>query len=98
MPDLKQIESYTPVDMPGITTTQVIASFNKEGDFIPLYIAIDGYRYRIASSRLRSCLNGLYEFDCKIRVPESNRTLEQRIRYYAKNHTWALVRVRPDGW
>ncbi len=74
---------YMPVDI-----IPVIASFNEEGQIKPLYVGIDGERYKVESYWVRRCFSNQIEFSCKLLLGETLQTLI--ITYYMNECIWTI--------
>lgn len=74
---------YMPVDI-----IPVIASFNEEGQIKPLYVGINGKRYKVESYWVRRSFANQIEFHCKLLLEESLQTLI--ITYYMNECIWTI--------
>lgn len=74
---------YMPVDI-----IPVIASFNEEGQIKPLYVGIDGERYKVQSYWVRRCFSNQIEFSCRLLFGETLQTLI--ITYYMNECIWTI--------
>jgi len=68
----------------------VIASFNQNGNMMPIYVGIDGQRFKIVSACLRSGFNNVMDFNCQIN--DGNYIKPIRLIYYKDDGIWALKR------
>ena len=74
---------YMPVDI-----IPVIASFNEEGQIKPLYVGINGERYKVQSYWVRRSFSNQIEFSCKLAFGETLQTLI--ITYYMNECIWTI--------
>ena len=71
-----------------VTVIPVIASFNEDGQIKPLYVGIDGNRYKVESYWVRRSFANQIEFNCKLLLEESLQTLI--ITYYMNECIWTI--------
>ena len=74
---------YMPVDI-----IPVIASFNEEGQIKPLYVGINGNRYKVESYWVRRSFANQIEFHCKLLLEKALQTLI--ITYYMNECIWTI--------
>ena len=63
---MSQILSQNSHDYLQMQTVPVIASFNDAGQIKPLYVGIDGERYKVHSYWVRRSFSNQIEFQCKL--------------------------------
>ena len=63
---MSQILSLNSHDYLQMQTVPVIASFNDEGQIKPLYVGINGERYKVLSYWVRRSFSNQIEFQCKL--------------------------------
>ncbi len=83
-----RIVSLNSHDYEPVTIIPVIASFNDEGQIKPLYVGIDGERYKVASYWVRRSFSNQIEFSCKLIVHDSLRPLI--ITYFMNECIWTI--------
>ena len=66
----------------------VIASFNEDGQIKPLYIGIEGERYKVESYWVRRSFANQIEFHCKIIYDYSYKNLI--ITYFMNECLWTI--------
>ena len=74
---------YMPVDI-----IPVIAAFNEQGQIKPLYVGIDGKRYKVESYWVRRSFSNQIEFSCKLLWGETLQTII--ITYYMNECIWTV--------
>jgi len=85
---MTQIVSLNSHDYMPVTVIPVIASFNEDGQIKPLYVGIDGNRYKVESYWVRRSFANQIEFNCKLLLEESLQTLI--ITYYMNECIWTI--------
>lgn len=85
---MMQIVSLNSHDYMPVTVIPVIASFNEDGQIKPLYVGIDGNRYKVESYWVRQSFANQIEFNCKLLLEESLQTLI--ITYYMNECIWTI--------
>ncbi len=85
---MMQIVSLNSHDYMPVTVIPVIASFNEDGQIKPLYVGIDGNRYKVESYWVRRSFANQIEFNCKLLLEESLQTLI--ITYYMNECIWTI--------
>lgn len=85
---MTQIVSLNSHDYMPVTVIPVIASFNEDGQIKPLYVGIDGERYKVESYWVRRSFANQIEFNCKLLLEESLQTLI--ITYYMNECIWTI--------
>ena len=85
---MMQIVSLKSHDYMPVTVIPVIASFNEDGQIKPLYVGIDGNRYKVESYWVRRSFANQIEFNCKLLLEESLQTLI--ITYYMNECIWTI--------
>ncbi len=85
---MTQIVSLNSHDYMPVTVIPVIASFNEDGQIKPLYVGIEGNRYKVESYWVRRSFANQIEFNCKLLLEESLQTLI--ITYYMNECIWTI--------
>ena len=85
---MSQILSQNSHDYLQMQTVPVIASFNDEGQIKPLYVGIDGERYKVHSYWVRRSFSHQIEFQCKLIVGDSLKIII--ITYYLNECVWTI--------
>lgn len=85
---MAQIVSTNSHDYIPVSIIPVIASFNEEGQIKPLYVGIDGERYKVQSYWIRRSFSNQIEFNCKLLFGETLRTMI--ITYYMNECIWTI--------
>ena len=85
---MAQIVSTNSYDYIPVSIIPVIASFNEEGQIKPLYVGIDGERYKVQSYWIRRSFSNQIEFNCKLLFGETLRTMI--ITYYMNECIWTI--------
>lgn len=85
---MSQILSLNSHDYIQQSIIPVIAAFNDEGHIKPLYVGIDGERYKVQSYWVRRSFSNQIEFQCKIAVNETLKTVI--ITYYLTECIWTI--------
>ncbi len=85
---MAQIISRNSHDYAPVTIIPVIASFNEEGQIKPLYVGINGERYKIDSYWIRRSFSNQIEFSCKLVLGETLQTMI--ITYYINECIWTI--------
>lgn len=76
------------VDLQNQTIIKVIASFNKEGDMIPLYFDIDGISIKIDNIKTHDNAVWGSRYRCQITLIDHVETVE--LYYYNVRKIWTL--------
>lgn len=85
---MSQILSYNSHDYLPLQIVPVIASFNDNGQIKPLYVALNGERYKIDSYWVRRSFSNQIEFHCKLII---GNTLKPVIMtYYLNECIWTV--------
>lgn len=85
---MAQIISHNSHDYTPVRIIPVIASFNEDGQIKPLYVGIDGERYKIHSYWIRRSFSNQIEFSCKLIWGETLQTIV--ITYYMNECIWTI--------
>lgn len=85
---MSQILSQNSHDYLQMQTIPVIASFNDEGQIKPLYVGIDGERYKVHSYWVRRSFSNQIEFQCKLIVGDTLKIII--ITYYLNECVWTI--------
>lgn len=85
---MSQILSQNSHDYLQMQTVPVIASFNDEGQIKPLYVGIDGERYKVHSYWVRRSFSNQIEFQCKLIIGDSVKIII--ITYYLNECVWTI--------
>ena len=85
---MSQILSLNSHDYLQMQTVPVIASFNDEGQIKPLYVGIDGERYKVHSYWVRRSFSNQIEFQCKLIVGDTLKIII--ITYYLNECVWTI--------
>lgn len=80
--------SYTSFDAFPHELVPVIASFDTQGHICPLYVRIDGARFKIESYWEKKSYHNVTEFVCQVEVYGNLRPL--RLSYYHDTQSWAI--------
>lgn len=91
---MSQIVSLNSHDYMPMQIVPVIASFNDDGQIKPLYVGINGERYKITSYRIRRCFSNQIEFHCNLIVQNMQKTII--LTYYLNECIWTIPDV-PDN-
>lgn len=68
----------------------VIASFDTDGNILPLYVRIHGEGLKIHSSRVHRVFSNIIEFHCK--VIDYNYLKPLILSYYIAENIWVIPR------
>lgn len=85
---MSQILSYNSHDYLSMQIVPVIASFNNEGQIRPLYIGINGERYKVDSYWVRRNFSNQIEYHCKLIIEDSLKSVI--ITYYLNECIWTI--------
>lgn len=85
---MSQILSQNSHDYLQMQTVPVIASFNDEGQIKPLYVGINGERYKVQSYWVRRSFSNQIEFQCKLIVGDTLKIII--ITYYLNECVWTI--------
>ncbi len=85
---MTQIISRNSHDYAPVRIIPVIASFNEEGQLKPLYVGIDGERYKVHSYWIRRSFSNQIEFNCKLILGKTLQTVI--ITYYMNECIWTI--------
>lgn len=85
---MSQILSQNSHDYLQMQIVPVIASFNDEGQIKPLYVGIDGERYKVQSYWIRRSFSNQIEFQCKLIVGDTLKIII--ITYYLNECVWTI--------
>lgn len=85
---MSQILSQNSHDYLQMQIVPVIASFNDEGQIKPLYVGIDGERYKVQSYWIRRSFSNQIEFQCKLIVGNTLKIII--ITYYLNECVWTI--------
>ena len=85
---MSQIVSNNSHDYLPMQIVTVIASFNDDGQIKPLYVGIDGERYKVASYWVRRSFSNQVEFHCKLMVEDILKPMI--ITYYLQECIWTI--------
>lgn len=85
---MSQILSQNSHDYLQMQTVPVIASFNDEGQIKPLYVGINGERYKVQSYWVRRSFSNQIEFQCKL--VDQNIVKPVIITYYLNECIWTI--------
>ena len=80
--------SYTSFDYKPVNIVPVIASFDSEGNIVPLYARINGESYKIASHWVSSTFSNSLEYKCKVIDGDSLKPLS--LTYYRNEGVWTI--------
>ena len=92
---MSQILSQNSHDYLQMKTVPVIASFNDEGQIKPLYVGIDGERYKVHSYWVRRSFSNQIEFQCKLIVGDTLKIII--ITYYLNECVWTIPNTVQKG-
>lgn len=82
--------SNTTHDYETLEHVPVIASFNQNGQILPIYVGIDEQRFKIVSAVVRAGFSNILEFNCQI--SDGNYIKPIRLKYFKDDGIWALKR------
>jgi len=85
---MSQILSYNSHDYLAMQIIPVIASFNDNGQIKPLYVGINGERYKVDSYWVRRSFSNQIEFSCKLIVQKQLKPVV--ITYYLNECIWTI--------
>lgn len=85
---MSQILSNNSHDYLKLQIVPVIAAFNDEGKIKPLYVAINGERYKIESFWIQRSFMNQIEFHCKLQSTQLR--LPITITYYPNESIWTI--------
>ena len=85
---MTKIINQKKIDNLPIIFIPVIASFNEDGQINPLYVGIDGKRYKVESYWVRRSFSNQIEFSCKLLCGETLLTII--ITYYMNECIWTV--------
>ena len=85
---MTKIINQKKIDNLPIIFIPVIASFNEDGQIKPLYVGIDGKRYKVESYWVRRSFSNQIEFSCKLLCGETLLTII--ITYYMNECIWTV--------
>ncbi len=80
--------SHTTYDTYHTKIVTVIASFNSKGHVLPLYVGIDGERYKVASAWMEPSYHGHLKFNCQI--IDNNRLKPIVLSYHKTEDVWTI--------
>lgn len=66
----------------------VIAGFDKDGTIMPIYVKIDGKKYKVEDYRARVKFAGITEYRCNVSFGERLMPLE--LSYYSNESVWTI--------
>lgn len=87
---MSKIITYHAFDYKKVTMVPVIASFDTDGNILPLYVRIHGNSLKIQSSRVHRVLSNIIEFHCK--VIDYNCLKPLVLSYYQAENVWVIPR------
>ena len=85
---MTQILSQNSHDLLPMQIVPVIASFNDDGQIKPLYVGINGERYKVASYWVRRSFSNQIEFHCKLIDQDLLKPVI--ITYYENECIWTI--------
>ena len=85
---MTQILSQNSHDLLPMQIVPVIASFNDDGQIKPLYVGINGERYKVASYGVRRSFSNQIEFHCKLIDQDLLKPVI--ITYYQNECIWTI--------
>ena len=85
---MNQILSNNSHDYLPIQIVPVIASFNDEGQIRPLYVGINGERYKVESYWVRRSFSNQIEFQCKLIDQDMLKPVV--LTYYQNECIWTI--------
>lgn len=85
---MTQILSHNSHDLLPMQIVPVIASFNDDGQIKPLYVGINGERYKVASCWVRRSFSNQIEFHC--RLIDQDLLKPVIITYYLNECIWTI--------
>ena len=85
---MTQILSQNSHDLLPMQIVPVIASFNDDGQIKPLYVGINGERYKVASYWVRRSFSNQIEFHCKLIDQDLLKPVI--ITYYLNECIWTI--------
>ena len=80
--------SYSIHDCTHLHVVPVIASFDHAENVVPLYVRINGSRYKIVSCVLKEKLASHLTFNCKVEDGDYQKDLT--LVYFYTHHSWAI--------
>ena len=89
---MSQIVSNNSYDYLAVEIVPVIASFNNDGQIKPLYVGINGERYKVDSYWVRRTFSNQIEFHCKLIVENMIKTII--LTYYLHECIWTIPNTR----
>ena len=93
---MNQILSHNSHDYLPIQIVPVIASFNDEGQIRPLYVGINGERYKVESYWVRRSFSNQIEFQCKLIDQDMLKPVV--LTYYQNECIWTIPKgVEAEG-
>lgn len=85
---MSQILSFNSHDYLPMQIVPVIASFNDEGQIKPLYVGINGERYKVDSYWVRRSFSNQIEFHCKLIIENMLKPII--MTYYLNECIWTI--------
>ena len=85
---MSQILSLNSHDYLPMQIVPVIASFNDDGQIKPLYVGINGKRYKVDSYWVRRSFSNQIEFHCKLII--ENMLKPVIMTYYLNECIWTI--------
>ena len=80
--------TYHAFNLEKVTMVPVIASFDTDGNILPLYVRIHGNSLKVQSSRIHHVSPNIIEFHC--RVIDYNRLKPLILSYYQSEKIWVI--------
>ena len=92
---MTQILSQNSHDLLPMQIVPVIASFNDDGQIKPLYVGINGERYKVESYWVRRSFSNQIEFQCKLIDQDMLKPVV--LTYYQNECIWTIPKgVKTD--
>ena len=85
---MSQILSFNSHDYLPMQIVPVIASFNDEGQIKPLYVGINGERYKVDYYWIRRIFSNQIEFHCKLIIENMLKPII--MTYYLNECIWTI--------
>ena len=85
---MSQILSLNSHDYLSMQIVPVIASFNSDGQIKPLFVGLNGERYKIDSYWVGQCFSNQIIFHCKVITGDTLRPLI--LTYYMHECIWTI--------
>lgn len=80
--------SRSSFDYKECVTVPVIAGFDSNGIIIPIYVRIDGSKYKVDEYSAKTKFSGVTEYRCIVSFKE--RTMPLELTYYSNESVWTI--------